>query len=716
MMKMRVLSLMLAGLMAMSALAACDNGDVNVDEGDGSQQQEVQGDGGLSDNGSDDQGSEGLGSEEVVSDVNVTELNVHLPIESEPSAVETVEKVLKLTVDSEGGTPAKQMIINIDEIMIPAGSIFEYDVYLETDAVGMGICDIRFGSFYLASSGAIDDGGVGVNVESDNVSDYALGRWYHREFDIPVTETVNSKMIRFGVGNLAESGTSVCYYDNIRIKDADGNVIFEADEDFIANYEIRQGKGLTCTFEVVDDPAPTVARKNYDEFKYIHEVLGQISDADKIDFAFTADSAKSEPALYIGDADSSCLYGIRGYILSAKDGYLTLYRSSETVEILASQRILGFGEGKDGTMRLEVDGNVVRGYWLDDLDGVEPWPEFELAVDGLVGKNYGIMDVFGFGYFAKTVSVGKCEQKTLENSYVNPVILDSADPDILYYDGVYYLYNTSAGYKVYTSADLVNWEYKCETFDPVFTWSDEPKGWQWAPDVEYYNGKFYMICSIDEQLGIAVADSPLGPFIPAENRFFTGTIDGHLFIDDDGQAYLYYVSWREGVEYGIYCSKIDLETLELDYSSEVQVIKVTEQFERYHDYENRLEENGVTEGPYMLKHNGLYYLTYSGSDYESTYYAVGYGVSESPMGPFVKYEGNPIHIGNAAILGTAHHCFVKEGESDEFLIFYHNHVTTETIHPRSACVDRARFAPTESGIDRLETYGPTTVPQAMPLS
>ena len=116
----------------------------------------------------------------------------------------------------------------------------------------------------------------------------------------------------------------------------------------------------------------------------------------------------------------------------------------------------------------------------------------------------------------------------------------------------------------------------------------------------------------------------------------------------------------------------------------------------------------------MLKHNGLYYLTYSGSDYKSVNYAVGYGVSESPLGPFEKYKGNPIHIGNSAVHETAHHCFTETLDG-ELLIVYHQHKNVNEVELRKISIDKARFVPTESGIDRLETYGPTTTPQPMPL-
>ncbi len=705
-MKKRILSLLLAALMSVSALAACDNNEP-VDDVENPNDQQVE---------------DPIEGEEPSDDVvegdenmNVMELNVPLRSVGEAVSADSPEKVLKLTTVSSGDSKAKQIIVHISEIQIPAGATLEYDVYLESDSVGLGIFELKVGNLFISADPVVvDEAGVGLDLNSSDISGLAYGRWYHRVFDLNVAEASSSKMVRFSAGGLTNGATSVCYYDNICIKDADGNVIFTMDEEFVANYELRQSKDITCTFEVVDDPAPANARLSAAEIPCVYESLGVISGEDFIEAKFTVDNVKSAPAIYVGDVDEACPWGVRGVVLVAKDGYLTLYNSAETVTELASAVILGMEIGKELGIKLEVVGNVVRGYWLDDMDGVEPWPEFELAVDGLTGENFGVMDVYGHGSTMKTVSQGKCAAVTLENSYTNPVLHDYADPDVLYYDGVYYMYGTMGpGYKVYSSTDLVNWEYRGQCMENNF-WGWENNGLYWAPDVEYYNGKFYMVCSINQHLGIAVADSPLGPFIADETYLFPSTIDGHLFIDDDGQAYLYYVSSRPGVEYGIYGAKFDLETLQVDLSTEVCVINDTEKWETY-DRDNIAYESQVCEGPYMLKHNGLYYITYSGSDYLSKNYAVGYGVSESPLGPFVKYEGNPIHIGNSTVYGTAHHTFTTSPDGSQLYIIYHQHKNANEVELRKISVDKARFVPTESGIDRLETYGPTTTPQPMPL-
>lgn len=122
----------------------------------------------------------------------------------------------------------------------------------------------------------------------------------------------------------------------------------------------------------------------------------------------------------------------------------------------------------------------------------------------------------------------------------------------------------------------------------------------------------------------------------------------------------------------------------------------------------------VVEGPFMLKHNGLYYLMYSGSDYGSKKYAVGYAISESPLGDFDRYEANPILSYTHELIGPGHHSVTTSPDDSEMIIVYHVHNNLVNVWPRYTCIDRIRFAPTESGVDRMEVWGPTHVPQEYP--
>lgn len=139
--------------------------------------------------------------------------------------------------------------------------------------------------------------------------------------------------------------------------------------------------------------------------------------------------------------------------------------------------------------------------------------------------------------------------------YTNPVIprVGLADPCVLSYKGTYYLYPTAgdAAYTVYTSSNLVDWSE-----GPVVFKSGE-KG-TWAPEVFHDGnlGKFYLYFTADHKIGIAVSDSPLGPF-ERHSILLHKAIDAQMFQDSDGAYYLYFVKWAsEKVPYPftIWCS------------------------------------------------------------------------------------------------------------------------------------------------------------------
>lgn len=128
------------------------------------------------------------------------------------------------------------------------------------------------------------------------------------------------------------------------------------------------------------------------------------------------------------------------------------------------------------------------------------------------------------------------------------------------------------------------------------------------------------------------------------------------------------------------------------------------------DWEMADGMGAIAEAPYMLKHNGLYYLVYSGSHTHCDHYAVGYLVSNDPLAGFTRYADNPILAATYEKRGPGHCSIVTAPDNETMLILYHVHYSESESNPRQVCVDRIRFAPTESGIDRLECYGPTTGP------
>lgn len=257
--------------------------------------------------------------------------------------------------------------------------------------------------------------------------------------------------------------------------------------------------------------------------------------------------------------------------------------------------------------------------------------------------------------------------KPVNKTYSNPLKLDTglADPDVIKVDGKYYLYGTShtRGFDVYVSEDLVNWTNKGLAFD-------DPRRGAWAPEVWHNkrgDGKFYLyytdnlpnvpVAPLAKQIGVAVADSPLGPFAD-KHALESESIDAELFQDDDGKLYLYYVKLTGGF-------KIMAQEMSDPLTKKgepVKVIHPTEPWEK--------ASGEVTEGPLILKRNGTYYMMYSGSGADSPVYAIGYATSKSPMGPFVKYAGNPIVKRTDKIFGPGHHAVI-EGPDNKLWLVYH---------------------------------------------
>lgn len=281
--------------------------------------------------------------------------------------------------------------------------------------------------------------------------------------------------------------------------------------------------------------------------------------------------------------------------------------------------------------------------------------------------------------------------------------LELADPTIFYWDNTYYLYgtggNSNHGFLVYTSDDLINWEgpkgvndgYALITGDSYGT-----KGF-WAPQVFQYNGRIYMAYTANEQVAIAESDSPLGPFKQKTIAKISGgerQIDPYIFIDDDGKIFLYHVRLTEGNKLFVAEMKDDLSDIKPD--TEKLCIEAEQPWEDTQDVEWK-----VTEGPTILKQNGLYYFFYSANDFRNIDYAVGYAIADNPYGPWKKAEDNPIiHRSQIGINGPGHGDFFKDKDGKWKYVF-HVHASGSEVSPRKTAIIDGDFAGNASGCDKM---------------
>lgn len=202
----------------------------------------------------------------------------------------------------------------------------------------------------------------------------------------------------------------------------------------------------------------------------------------------------------------------------------------------------------------------------------------------------------------------------------------TADPAPMVYNDTVFLYTThdeddAEGFKMqdwllYTSTDMVNWtDHGAVASLKSFDWVKRDNG-AWAEQVIERNGKFYMYCPIHGNgIGVLVSDSPYGPFkdplgkplVWQKEHWYD--IDPTVFIDEDGQAYMY---WGNP-----HCYYVKLNEDMISYSGDI--VKLKETPEHYQ------------EGPWFYKRNGRYYLAFASTCCPE---GIGYAMSDSPTGPW----------------------------------------------------------------------------------
>ena len=303
----------------------------------------------------------------------------------------------------------------------------------------------------------------------------------------------------------------------------------------------------------------------------------------------------------------------------------------------------------------------------------------------------------------------------LNRSYTgqgNPILPGfHADPEILYSNktGKYYIYSTTDGkpgwggykYYVYSSADLKEWKNEGVALDAKSDQIAWANGNLWAPaaiEVKQKNGsyKYYLYFSANpndngrKQMGVAVSDSPTGPFVdlgqPLLAKNHPGCngqlIDVDVFMDPvSKKPYLYWGnSFMAGAELEPNMTKLKDET----------VTVMTPKGGSLRDYAYR-------EAPYVFYRNGLYYFMWSVDDTGAANYHVAYGTSKSPLGP-IEVAKDPIVLiqdPQHEIYGTAHNSVIQKPGTDEWYIVYHR-INKDYIHfqpgvHREVCIDKLEF-------------------------
>jgi len=281
----------------------------------------------------------------------------------------------------------------------------------------------------------------------------------------------------------------------------------------------------------------------------------------------------------------------------------------------------------------------------------------------------------------------------------NPIVQGwYADPESRIFGKEYWIYPTySAEYEkqvyfdAFSSKDLINWVKHDHILDTAnVKWAKKAV---WAPSPVFANGKYYLFFAAndiqnDQQyggIGLAVSSKPEGPFLdalgkPLIDKFQNKAqpIDPHVFIDYNGEAYLFYGGWR-------HCNvaRLNKELTGFIPFPDGTVFK-------------ELTPEKYVEGPCMIKRKGKYYFTWAEGGWTGPDYSVAYGIADSPLGPF-KRIGKILQQDLNIATGSGHHSFIQIQGTDDWYIVYHRRPLNETDrNHRVLCIDKLFF--TEDGL------------------
>ncbi|QDW28100.1 family 43 glycosylhydrolase [Pedobacter sp. KBS0701] len=312
---------------------------------------------------------------------------------------------------------------------------------------------------------------------------------------------------------------------------------------------------------------------------------------------------------------------------------------------------------------------------------------------------------------------------TLGTLAQNPIIQTkfTADPAPMVYKDTVYLYTShdedNAGpgmgkflmkdWLLYTSTDMVNWtDHGAIASLKNFTWGKQDNG-AWAPQCIERNGKFYLYCPVQGSgIGVLVADSPYGPFKdPIGKRLIDddhlwNDIDPSVFIDDDGQAYLY---WGNP---NLWYVKLNKDMI--SYSGEIVKVKDVGKEKG----QTKADAYHYQEGPWTYKRHDHYYLAYASTCCPE---GIAYAMSKNATGPwdYKDYLMKP----NEKSSGNHPGIIDYKGKSYLFgFNFRLNFMITDKHHERrSVCVEELSYNQ-DGTIQEMPWWSETGVKQIGNLS
>jgi len=299
----------------------------------------------------------------------------------------------------------------------------------------------------------------------------------------------------------------------------------------------------------------------------------------------------------------------------------------------------------------------------------------------------------------------------------NPIVQTNytADPAPMVYNGRLYVYTshdedvtvsnffTMNDWRLYSTADMVNWtDHGSPLGYKSFSWSS---GKAWAGQCIPRNGKFYWYVPLQQTtgaqvIGVAVSNSPTGPFTDALNKplVTTGsdTIDPTVFIDADGQAYLY---WGNP---NLWYVKLNADMI--SYSGTPTKVSLTTA--GFGARSNTDRATAYEEGPWFYKRGSLYYIVYPGDGVPEN---ISYTTSTGPTGPWT-FGSVIMDKETGAGASFTNHPGVAEFAGNSYIFYHNGALPGGGGYKRSVCVEKLTYN-ADGSIAKvaMTTAGPTAV-------
>lgn len=465
-------------------------------------------------------------------------------------------------------------------------------------------------------SGGVGNGYLFTTGNSTYRSSIATGNWSTEQ-----TATSGTALARGAWKTLTytlQDGTATIYLDGVRVGEKTGVTIKPGDI----------GDGRTT--------ANYIGRSVYTSDKYLK---GKVRDLQIYNRALTSDEVRNLAA------DPSAILGVE----------------------LDALKVPAVIDSTSSTVTLPVE----PGTDLTDLD-----PAYDIR-EGSTLDTEGPADYSSPRTLTVTTPDGATRDWTVRAVEMKSPVLPGlyADPNIAVFNGTYYIYATTDGvagwggkdFYVWKSTNLVDWE---RSEKPFLTLDGEngnvpwASGNAWAPTIIARGRKYYFYFSGHnptynrKTIGVAVADSPEGPFTAQPEAMILNNeavtsgqaIDPAAFRDPaTGKFYLF---WGNGSP--VYAELSD-DMLSIKEDTLTAISGLT----------------SFREGSFVNHRRGTYHLTYSIDDTGSPDYRVGYATATSIDGPWT-YRGVILQKdASQGILGTGHSSIVNVPGTDEWYIAYH---------------------------------------------